>query len=281
METTKLKVTLLLLGLGLAILGPAAQLTHAQYLPQSGAIAVSPQIGLNQTDLFTVDENNRLAVFWADGGGAWQGGQEIGPPILVTGGGLAASQQFGLNQTDVFAVDNTGQLEVYWVDGGGAWQGPQKIGPPILVAGGNVAVSRQFGLNQTDVFAIDKSGQLDVFWVGGGGSWQGPQEIGAVFEPGTDGYIAAGQQFGLSQTDVFVVDEHGRLMVWSVNGGGAWQGPKQIGPTGLAMPQYTPITVSQQIGLNQTDLFLVDNTGQLDVFWVDGGGAWNGPQIVN
>jgi hypothetical protein len=265
---------------GLMIACMAAATAHAQSLPQSGAVAVSAQIGLNQTDLFTVDDNNRLTVFWADGGGAWQGGQEIGPPILVMGGGLAASQQFGLNQTDVFAVDENGQLEVYWVAGGGAWQGPQKIGLPVLVPGGSVAVSQQFGLNQTDVFAIDKGGQLDVFWVGGGGAWQGPQAIGGVFAPGSDGYIAAGRQFGLNQTDVFVVDEHGRLMVFWVDGGGAWQGPKQIGPTGLARPQFTPITVSQQIGLNQTDIFLVDNTGQLDVFWVDGGGAWGGPEKI-
>ncbi|WP_027282978.1 hypothetical protein, partial [Roseomonas gilardii] len=37
------------------------------------------------------------------------------------------------------------------------------------------------------------------------------------------------------------------------------------------------VAASQQFGLNQTDVFLVDGQGNLNVFWVGGGGAWNGP----
>ena len=278
MQTMKLRVATLLLGIGWAILGPAAHLADAQALNPYGDVAVSQQFGLNQTDVFTIDYNNKLAVFWVDGGGAWRGGLEVGPPILMGGMSLAASRQFGLNQTDVFTIDENGQLEVYWV-GTGAWQGPEKIGPSgLFLPGAPLVASQQFGLNQTDVFAVDKNGQLEVFWVGGGGAWQGPQKIGApVAEAGSYCFLAAGQQIGLNQTDVFVVDQYGRLDVFSVQGGGAWQGPKQIGATGLAEAQFCQIAVSQQIGLNQTDIFLVDRTGQMNVFWVEGGGAWGGP----
>jgi len=277
----KFKVASLLLGIGLAVLGPAAHTARAQYLYPSGNIAVSQQFGLTQTDVFSIDTNGTLNVDWVSGGGAWHGPQLIGPPIFILGGSLAVSQQFGLTQTDVFSIDQDGQLEVFWVAGGGAWQGPMKIGPSgLFLPGAQVVASRQFGLNQTDVFAVDKNGQLEVFWVGTG-AWQGPQKIGApVAGVGSYCYLAAGRQVGLNQTDVFLVDEYGRLEEFWVSGGGAWQGPKQIGATGLADPQFTSISVSQQIGLNQTDVFLVDNTGQLDVFYATGGGAWQGPQKI-
>jgi hypothetical protein len=39
----------------------------------------------------------------------------------------------------------------------------------------------------------------------------------------------------------------------------------------------TSVAASPQIGVgNQTDVFAIKN-GQLNVFWVDGGGAWKGP----
>ena len=277
----KFKITSFLLGVALAVAGPAAQLAHAQTLFPNGGLAVSQQFGLNQTDVFTVDENQKLTVFSVDGGGAWHGGEEIGPPILVSGSLLAASQQFGLNQTDVFSVDENGQLEVYSVSSRGAWQGPKKVGPSgLFLPGCQVVASQQFGLTQTDVFAVDKNGQLEVFWVGTG-AWQGPQKIGApVFGAGSSGFIAAGRQVGLNQTDVFLVDEYGQLDVFWVDGGGAWQGPQKIGPAGLAQPENTPIAVSPQFGLNQTDIFLFDTTGQLYVFWADGGGAWGGPEKI-
>jgi hypothetical protein len=263
---------------GLMIACMAAASAHAQGLYPGGNMAVAPQAGLNQTDLFTFDINGTLNVFWA-GTGGWQGPEKVGPDTFLAGGNIAASQQFGLNQTDVFGIDENGQLNVFWVAGGGAWQGPEKIGPSgLFMPGAYIAVSEQFGLNQTDVFAVDKNGQLDVFWAAGGGAWQGPQKIGApVFESGSYGYITAGRQVGLYQTDVFVVDASSQLKEFWAVGGGAWQGPKSIGAPGLASEQFTPLAVSQQIGLNQTDLFLVDNNNQLDVFWADGAGAWGGP----
>jgi hypothetical protein len=266
---------------GLMIACMAAAAAHAQNLSPDGDIAMSPQAGLNQTDLFTVDENGRLNVFWA-GTGGWQGPERIGPGIFVGGGNIKASQQFGLNQTDVFMVDQNGQLDVFWVAGGGAWQGPEKIGPAgLFLPGCYLGVSQQFGLNQTDVFAVDKNGQLDVFWAAGGGAWQGPEKIGVPeFSPGSYANLTVSRQVGLNQTDVFMVNTTGQLEVFWAVGGGAWQGPEKIGPGGFAYPQFTPIAVSQQFGLNQTDVFLVDYTGQLDVFWATGAGAWGGPKKI-
>ena len=102
----------------------------------------------------------------------------------------------------------------------------RKQAPVIAVAGGGVAASEQFGLTQTDVFYVDQSGSLNVTWVVGAGNWGGPGRIGPVgmFPPGAP--VAASQQIGLNQTDVFVVDKNGSLQVmWVVNAGaGAGRG---------------------------------------------------------
>src|ERR1035441_9846864 len=166
--------------------------------------AASQQFGANQqTDVFLVDNNGQLNVFWVNGAGAWAGPQKIGPAHVGShaGIGLAASQQFGANQqTDAFLVGNTGQVNVFWVNGTSAWNGPKLIGPPIALPGSFIAASQQFGANeQTDVFLIDQNGQLNVFWVNGAGAWQGPEKIGPVLiaEPGSK--IAVSQQFGADQ----------------------------------------------------------------------------------
>ena len=81
---------------------------------------------------------------------------------------------------------------------------------------------------------------------------------------------------------MFVVDNNGVLNVAWVVDGGAWNGPVGISPPGL-FPPGAAVTASNQFGIpNQTDVFVVDNNGNLYVTWVVGGGAWNGPvPIVN
>jgi hypothetical protein len=94
--------------------------------------------------------------------------------------------------------------------------------------------------------------------------------------------MAVSQQFGAgNQTDVFVVDNSGQLNVFWVNGQGAWQGPQRIGNSGV-FPPAAPIAVSQQFGAdNQTDVFLVDYGGNINVCWVNGTGPWQGPQLLD
>jgi len=259
--------------------GPG-QIGPAAIAPAGCFLAASQQFGLSQTDVFLFDHNGQLNVYWVDNAGAWNGPEKIGPTgVAAPGSYLAASQQFGLNQTDVFVIDHNGQLNVYWVDNAGAWNGPAKIGPAGLAnAGSFLAASQQFVLNQTDVFVIDKNGQLNVFWVDNAGAWNGPGKIGpaGIANPGC--HLAASRQFGLNQTDVFVVDKNGQLNVYWVDNAGAWNGPGKIGPAGVTNAGSC-LAASQQFGLNQTDVFLLDKSGQLNIFWVDNAGAWNGPQL--
>lgn len=139
---------------------------------------------------------------------------------------LAASQQFGVEQTDVFSVDESGTLNVSWVFAQGPWQGPSTIGPTgVTTSGAYVATSQQIGANQTDVFLIDKTGQLDVFWVDGGGAWQGPGKIGPAGLASPGSFLAASQQIGLTQTDLFLLDKNGLFNIFYVVGSNPWNGP--------------------------------------------------------
>jgi hypothetical protein len=148
----------------------------------------------------------------------------------------------------------------------------------IFRSGRGVAASQQFGLTRTDVFSVNENGQLTVNWVDGGAEWQGPLQIGPTGYAPAGCSLAASQQFGLTQTVVFLVNNIGQLAVFWVDGGAGWNGPGGIGPVGNA-PTGACVAASQQIGLNQTDVFLVDNNGQLNVFWLDNGGAWQGPLV--
>ena len=43
-----------------------------------------------------------------------------------------------------------------------------------------------------------------------------------------------------------------------------------------------PVAASQHFGVdNQTDVFLVDQNGKLNLFWETDDGAWNGPQVID
>jgi hypothetical protein len=211
----------------------------------------------------------------------------------VVGGFLAASQRYGVsNQTDLFAIGNTGQLGVFSVQAAGNWATQPPIGsesfPPagalFALPGSPLAVSQQFGAtNQTDVFVVGINGHLNVFSSSNGGAWAGPLQIsGSGFSAPPFTWVAASQRFGANnQTDVYVVDNEGQLNVFSVIGPGTWSGPVKIGAAGFAMPG-AGVAASQQYGIaNQTDVFVVDKTGQLNVFWIDGAGsAWRGPLAI-
>jgi sugar lactone lactonase YvrE len=195
---------------------------------------------------------------------------------------LASSQQFGIpNQTDVFRVADDGTVEVNWVNGAGAWQGPLAISKPGLAPqGAHLAASNQFGIaNQTDVFVTDNTGTVDVLWVDSAGAWNGPLAISpSGFAPAGAG-LAASQQFGSGQqTDVFVTDSiTDTVDVLWVQVAGKWNGPLGISPFKFA-PAAAALAASNQFGIpNQTDVFVTDNTGTVDVLWVDSAGAWNGP----
>jgi hypothetical protein len=256
------------------------------YFLPGGGIVAAKRSGLNQTDVFSVDQNGNMNVSWVTGGGEWQGPQRIGQTNnFVAGSPLAACQELGRTQTDLFAVDKNGQLNYFWYGPGFSgiiWGGPATIGSVGLATpAACVAASPQFGAkNQLDVFLVTKEGQLNVFWINQEGRWDGPVAIGSRNFAYPEAGIAVSQHFGLNRTDVFVVDKNGQLNVFWVDSAGAWNGPQKIGTSGFAKPG-SYIATSQQFGVtDQTDVFLVDTNGQLNVFTGNQAGAWSGPAKI-
>lgn len=199
-------------------------------------LAVSQQFifGVNQTDVFVIDDQGALYVFWVVGGEGWHLPAEIpsagsAPP----GAPLAVSRQFGLDQTDVFWVGNDGAIYLNWVFEDGNWQPqprgaistPESAPPP----GAPLTVSRQFGLDQTNLFWVGNNGAIYLNWVFEGGDWQ-PQPLAlspqGFAPPGAP--LVVSQQFGINQTDVFVINNEGALTVTWVFEGQLWQGPAHV-----------------------------------------------------
>ena len=219
-------------------------------------LATSQQFGCdNQTDVFAVDKNGQLNVFWVNNAGAWNGPEKIGPSTFTPAAQLAASQQFGLTQTDVFVVDKTGSINVFWVDSAGPWQGPEKLPSFVFPAAAPLATSQQFGCNnQTDVFCVDTNGQLRVCWVNNAGAWQGPGSIGPAANANAGSHLATCQQFGCdNQTDVFLFDKNGHFNIFWVNNAGAWNGP-QVHLDPVAAPAA---------GLGSNSNYLLCNSGHI------------------
>jgi len=105
------------------------------------------------------------------------------------------------------------------------------------------------------------------------------QSFGAAAQPlyTPGGSLAVSRQFGTEQTSLFAVSRNGRLGVFYVQGKGRWKQAGELGPIGLARAGAA-VAASQQFGAkNQTDVFVIGQNGQLNVFWVQGAGAWNGP----
>jgi hypothetical protein len=246
------------------------------------SIVASKRFGTdNQTDVFLVGQSGQLQAFLASTSGV-TGPTPIGAKgFAQKGAPLAVARQLGAVQTDVFLFDNNEQLNVFSATGTGAWQGPAKIGAAKLVPkGGQLAVSQLSSTNQTAVLAVDTTGTLSAFRATGTASWQGPEKISTADFAKSGGHIAMGQRAGsANQTDAYLVDKKGQLNVFSIQGEGSWTGPVPIGPSDFAAAG-APVAVSMQSGGAQTDVFVTDKKGTLQLFSVAGGGAWSGPQQI-
>jgi hypothetical protein len=252
-----------------------------------GAVAAAQQVGLDETDLFTIDQNGAITVSWTMRNEPWNVPWELTGPWYPAGAPLVATPEYGLTQTDVIAVNKSGDLAVSWVVGDGTWQGPGSIS-----SGGNfnpgtthIAASQLYGSidPETHVFAVNKYGALTDTYIVGVGSWVS-HEISArgLFPAGAP--VAVSNQGLNNVTAVFVVDNWHRMNVeWQVVQGnveGSWQGPGPISSAANFWPGAS-VAVSQQFGRNQTDLFAVDQWGNVEAFWWAPGDAnWQGPTSI-
>jgi hypothetical protein len=265
--------------------GPSLQFTQTfeavdkPIFRPGGPFAVSQRFDIQQTDLYVVSIEGQLVAFSVKAAGRWTQSAGYGPiDMAVPHTSIVASKRFGTgNQTDVFLVDQAGQLQAFLASTSGL-TGPTPIGAKGFAAkGAPLAVARQLGAVQTDVFLFDNNEQLNVFSATGTGAWQGPTKIGAAKLVPKGGQLAVSQLSSTNQIAVLAVDTTGTLNAFRANGTASWQGPEKISTADFAK-SGGHIAMAQRAGsANQTDAYLVDKKGQLNVFSVQGDGSWTGP----
>ena len=206
----------------------------------------------------------------------------IKAPGFQAGAPFVVSRRFGADQTDLFAVSVSGKLEVFSVSGAGHWQRSDGYGPVDMAHPATaIAASERFGAgNQTGVFLVAQNGQLQAFWIGPNGV-DGPIPTGSTKFAHPGAAITAARQFGThDQTDVFLLDQKGQLYVFWAFATGGLNGPNKIGPAGV-VPDHAQLTAFQRPGTRQTYLFMIDKSGALTSFRVEGGGHWEGPDTIS
>jgi hypothetical protein len=244
-----------------------------------------------QTILFAVDTQGALNYFYAGApGSSYRRAKRTLPNTYPSGAPLAATghpnanarglANFGVSQIDIFVIGMDGGLDVHHSLANGPWDitqpGPRNITPPgTMVAAGTRTIQRGLLREAVEAYAffVDNNGALNAYSAEGQNEWQrqviSPER---TFPPGTS--LAVSQQVGTDQLDVFAVDDQGSLNVFYTTGAG-WVSQK-IRPD-IVLVAGTPVTASQQFitGVNQTNLIAFDPAGKLNIFSVQGAGAWN------
>ena len=234
--------------------------------------------------VFLVDAKGQLTLFWAEGELAWQGPIPIGPAgHFPPGATPAVSPQFGVTQLDVFLIDKNGRLVVFWGGVPDGWNGPQALSGPVFTHQQVPQAAQRIGVEplQTDVFVIDDLGDVNVFSVVGSGQWSSAAvaATGQDFDYGAR--FAVGPRAETRDNLIVLVDRAGFPVFLSATANGGWSGPVSIGENAVAMRGGSTARSFQYGVPAQTDVFLIDRNGQLDVFWVGPEGGWNGPEKLS
>ncbi|MGA2448002.1 MAG: hypothetical protein ABTD50_04925 [Polyangiaceae bacterium] len=161
---------------------------------------------------------------------------------------------------------------------------------PLHVPGRGITSALPF--NQAAVYSVNQQGQLSVVDVP---SFSAESYYGPSGQLRNDAPLATAPQVGTKfkgQTDVFSIDQYGNPVTFYTEASNSSYTFKQISTQGGLNP-HSGIAVSQQFGLNQTDVFAITNNvsgppngdgqvgGQIVMYYVDGGGSWHGPVTIS
>jgi hypothetical protein len=197
-------------------------------------------------------------------------------PTLLT---VLTRHPDGMAAPNIFTAEsaNTVYGELAAAPGRRFTQSFSTIKAPGFKIGGPFAVSRRSDADRADLFVVSVSGQLIVFSPDGAERWKRSPGYGPINMAQPNTAVAAMPRAGADdQTGVFLIDQHGQLQVFWVSAAGV-NGPIAVGDKDFAR-KGAPLAASRQFGAHdQTDLFLFDKMGQLNVFWTHATGSLNGP----
>jgi len=274
---------------------PPQPLTYPSFGVPGGGVAASPQFGTStpQTDVFGVDEAGTLQVFWQETGeSSWNRAPLSDPGACNPGSSIAVvPQTIGTssapNSTIVFLIDGNNRLTQFAVDQGGHW-GTHPISASIAEGGSPVAafprMASDGSLRGSDVFFVDANGILN-WWTNVTGAWARTLLSAGTFRFGSGSSVVVSRKFGSAGVDfpdllqVFAVDLTGAMVVHSYNSSN-WSAQTLTGPGFAAAGASICVTRHFIPNVNQTDVFVIDLQGNLQVFSAQGPYNWSAPSIV-
>jgi CubicO group peptidase (beta-lactamase class C family) len=185
-------------------------------------------------------------------------------------------------ELSVFVIDSYGSLARFTIDGAGRVSGPTKVRALWFAPlGAQLSAAPSATSGSVDVFVVDATGTLTCSTVSNGVVPGGPQ---TVTEPGiapAGGGITTTVRLGVpGRTDTYLVQGDGSIFGYWRNPAGRWTGPENVSGLGTA-PPGAPVTASQRFGTtDQTDVFVIDTTGALNVFSSAQLGPWSRTTIT-
>ncbi|MGH2916985.1 MAG: M12 family metallopeptidase [Solirubrobacteraceae bacterium] len=267
---------------GLGMWQEPVGLTPPNTAPPGARIGLAHQAGDAQLVAQYVGNDGAVYVMWVNDKRTWEGPVGItAPATAAPGAPIALEHQGGPGQLDALFVDTNGAVCVMWVTDGGSWHEPvgltaRNIAPP----GSFIALEHQNGPEQLDALFVGNDGAVYVMWVTDGGSWHEPVGLTARNTAPPGAPIALAHQGDAGQLDALFIDNTGAVCVMWAAEGGTWQGPIGLTAPGTAAPG-APIALAHQGGIGQLDALFVGTTGDLQVIWVNGGDAWQGPAAIS
>ena len=181
------------------------------------------------------------------------------------------------NQLETFVVGADGAVYVIWKAQNDVWNAPVPLTAAGFAPPGSPMSAVYYPLNeQLEVFVVDNAGAVNVLWKAQNGTWNAPVPLTAAgFAP--PGAPLAALYYPINeQLEVFAVDNTGAINVlWKVQNG-TWNAPVALTGPGLAPAGASLSGVYYPLN-EQLEVFVVDNTGAINVLWKAQNGTWNAP----
>jgi hypothetical protein len=142
-----------------------------------------------------------------------------------------------------------------------------------LGSGGSLATVYYPPNEQLEEFYVDNQGAINVVWKAQGGRWRPAAALtGPGFAP-QGAPLAAVYQPVNERLDVFVVGVDGALRGIYKEHNGTWQVPVALTDVGLA-PPGAHVAAEFYATYEQLEVFVVDQTGRVNVIWQARNGTW-------
>jgi len=266
-----------------------------QYLATSAEVEGGPLSSWFQVDVFAVGLDGTPWKFWEFNDGAWMNGVIRSLGIVPASACMVTSSVLREVQMCTPSVTENG-VAIFNQDFDGHWD-------PIVVRIDSSIRPRSFiapFFNRIKaIVAVDGAGTLQLFWddaeqVTPTGPMTGvPLSSPGFAPPGAPVAVdirVRGLSDGVNQggeLSVFVIDNHGALWTFTMSDDETWSGTPMPNPNGVVLSPGAFVATGRQVAMQtvglgeqslgycQLDVFVVDDGGNLQIWWESQGSEWH------